>query len=66
MQFTPVEDFDCPELGSVYCAGMTYTVRPGNEKLAAFVEQWVKDGWVRTEGKTTVRLAGKGEIKTRS
>lgn len=50
MQFTPLEDFHDPDLRSDYCAGLTYTVRPGNTALAAKVEKWLTEGRVQVVG----------------
>lgn len=47
IQFTPLKDFTSEELRSVYCAGLSYTIRPGNKKLAELVQVWLKEGKVR-------------------
>lgn len=47
MQFTPLKNFASPELRSEYSVGLSYTVRPGNTKLAALVEKWLAEGKVR-------------------
>lgn len=47
MRFTPLKDFFSKELRSGYVTGQVYTVRPGNERLAAAVDQMAKDGMVR-------------------
>lgn len=47
MNFTPTQDFNDEDLRSSYIKGLNYTVRPGNDLLAAKVEQWIKDGKVR-------------------
>ena len=62
MNFTPKQDFECPDLRSTYLAGMTYTVREGNVTLAKLVDQWLKEGKV-VEGGAPTKVAGKGEIK---
>ena len=43
MIFKPTETFFSPEMNSEYVEGLTYTVRPGNEKLAKQVAKWVKE-----------------------
>jgi hypothetical protein len=47
MQFTPISDFYSDEFNSHYLVGLSYTVRPGDDKLAALVPQWIKAGKVR-------------------
>ena len=47
VSFTPLENFRDADLRSEYLVGFNYTIRPGNEKLAAKVAGWVKEGKVR-------------------
>jgi len=44
--FTPTKNFHSEEFASDYIKGMSYNIREGNDKLAALVEQWRKDGLV--------------------
>lgn len=44
MRFRILDDFTYEGLKSDYLAGLTYTIRPGNELLAALVPQWVAEG----------------------
>jgi hypothetical protein len=50
IQFTPLVDFSWPGTRpserSSYMAGMTYTIWPGNDSLAARVDEWVLRGMV--------------------
>lgn len=63
MTFTPVETFFSDDFKSVYCAGLTYTVRADNAKLRGAVEQWLKDGKVRLVSGNFAIAAGAGEVK---
>ena len=47
MQFTPIKDFFSEEFQSQYCAGLSYTVRPEDQKLAALVPKWIEEGKVK-------------------
>lgn len=59
MRFQALQTFECPELGdSVYCEGMTYTVRPGDEKLATLLPDWEKDGKVTLTGPPQAAVQG--------
>lgn len=41
IQFAPLHTFKSREFaGSVYVAGMTYTLREGNEKLSVMLHRW--------------------------
>lgn len=63
MIFRPLETFEEPRLKSTYMKGLLYTVRPGNELLASFVEDWLKDG--RVELVTEIlgkRVSGSGKV----
>jgi hypothetical protein len=44
--FIPTKDFFSKETRSQYVAGQRYTVRAGNEKLAALAKQWLDEGKV--------------------
>ena len=68
MQFTPNQDFHDDDLRSDYCVGYSYTVRPGNDVLAAKVEGWLAAGMVREGGPDTPKPAeasvkGAGKVK---
>jgi hypothetical protein len=47
--FTPLQTFEEPELGSMYEAGLHYTVRAGEkyDKLEGFVVKWLEEGKVK-------------------
>lgn len=59
LRFKATQDFFCKELNSHYVAGMSYTVRPGNDKLAALVKIWLGEGKV-TLGGAVARIKGEG------
>lgn len=67
--FVALTDFSSDEFKSQYLKGMSYKVRPGNEKLAKAVEQWIADGKVQLSGVTTgaqglpeqAQIDGKGD-----
>ena len=66
MQFTPIKDFYSDEFQSQYCAGLSYTVRPEDKKLADLVPVWIAEGKVRLGVPETVlaeaKVAGSGDI----
>lgn len=65
MRFKALKDFQSNELKSLYVAGLSYTVRPGNDLLAKLVPQWVKDGRVEILGdgvKATVEVKAAGKV----
>ena len=47
MQFTPIKDFLSDEFQSQYCVGLSYTVRPEDQKLADLVPIWISEGKVK-------------------
>ena len=59
IQFTPTRDFPSPEMRSLYLKGLTYTVRPGNAKLAYYVKEWLEAGLVEITNAPASRLQGK-------
>ena len=64
--FTPLADFFSPDLQSGYCKGLTYTIRPGNERLAELATEWAAAGmieFVDAPATPTVRLSGVAEVK---
>ena len=61
MQFTPKHDFWSEEMKSQYVAGLTYTIRPGNAKLAEAVGQWIDQGKVIPGAAPAGLVSGKGE-----
>ena len=67
MQFTPLKDFFSEEFQSHYLVGLSYTVRPGDDKLAALVPQWIKEGKVRLGASgaplEAAKVVGSGKIK---
>lgn len=67
MQFTPLKDFRDEELRSVYCVGLSYTVRPGDELLAQKLPGWIEQGLVRlgapdSPQPTAARISGGGDV----
>lgn len=65
MRFAPQEDFEDEATGTMLCVGLTYTVKPGNDALAAKVRKWVNEGKVvvvpendARNAKASVRGAG--------
>jgi hypothetical protein len=55
MRFEALQNFHSPEMGSSYCTGLKYTVRPGNEKLAEMVSKWEDEKLVRVIREVSVR-----------
>jgi len=47
--FYPNEDFSEPQLGAEYVEGSRYHLREGNDRLAALLIEWQKQGKVRVE-----------------
>ncbi len=67
MRFNALETFRSEEMRSTYMAGLSYTVRPGNDLLARHVAAWVSEGKVEvipedamTERKA--RVSGHGVV----
>lgn len=44
MRFTAIRDFFSEETGSKYAAGLSYTIRAQDSKLAKLVPIWVEQG----------------------
>jgi hypothetical protein len=44
--FVALQDFESLELRSVYCAGLKYNARVGDETLLAMLPQWKAEGKV--------------------
>ena len=67
MQFTPLKDFFSDEFQSHYLVGLSYTVRPGDDTLAALVPQWIDQGKVRLGAPSAplaaAKVVGIGTIK---
>lgn len=68
VNFTPLQDFHDEDLRSSYCVGLNYTIRPGNDLLAAKVATWLEEGKVvlgTAEGSDTARseVSGAGIVK---
>lgn len=59
MKFTALKTFECPDMKSTYTAGMSYTIRAGNDKLAEKVKCWLKDGKVMLGG-VEAQITGEG------
>jgi len=49
-RFTAMQDFWSDETKSQYMKGLSYTVHDGNDKLAALVQRWTKEGKVELGG----------------
>jgi hypothetical protein len=65
MRFKAEQTFDDPDTGSVYCEGLKYVVRDGNEALAKKVSTWVGKGKVSLVPMSDVaQIQGTGEIKS--
>ena len=64
--FSPLKDFQSKEFKSTYCKGLVYTVRDGNDKLAAAVQTWLKEGKVRLGGTAgqpgAAAMKGQGKV----
>lgn len=68
MKFTPLKNFKDEDLRSEYVRGLTYTVRPGNEVLAAKVQAWLLEGKVAigeapSQPANPARIKGKAKVK---
>ena len=64
-KFVALKDFYSPEFKSQYVEGLTYTVRPGNDKLAAAFKDWEAVGRVkRVEGqiKVEAKVSAVGKV----
>ena len=59
MEFTALKDFFSEELKSQYVAGLSYTVRPADAKLAKLVPVWIKEGKVEP-GRSGAIVRGEG------
>lgn len=58
--FEAVTDFEHEESGSQYVTGLTYTIRPGNHRLAGLAATWLSEGKIKLlEGKAS--QAGHGQ-----
>jgi hypothetical protein len=57
MRFIVTKDFYSDEFRSQYIAGLKYTVREGNDKLAAALEKWVVEGKAEVIGDTHTSAA---------
>ena len=66
MQFTPIKDFFSNEFQSQYCVGLSYTVRPEDQKLADLVPIWIAEGKVKLgvpeAALAEAKVAGSGNI----
>lgn len=68
MKFTPTQDFYDADLQSEYLVGFTYTVRSGNDHLAAKVDEWraaglVAIGTAAEQPSSPAKLRGAGTVK---
>lgn len=65
LQFVALVDFHSEETRSQYVKGLSYKVRPGNEKLRALAEQWQRDGKVVFNAilAQSGALGGTGEVR---
>lgn len=64
MKFTPTKSFWSADTKSQYEQGLSYTVRPGNEKLAKLVAKWATEGKVVTFATDPTRseVGGIGQV----
>ena len=67
MKFTPKENFFCADLASHYLVGLQYTVRPGNETLSKFAQQWLAEGKIEVvtedpSDQPLAKLGGHGSV----
>jgi len=46
-QFMPLESFFCEDMKSAYVKDMKYSLREGNVKLAAKIEEWKENSLVQ-------------------
>jgi hypothetical protein len=58
-RFTALKDFHSDVFRCDYCAGLSYTVRDGNDKLAAEASKWEAEGLIEFTPETG-RKAGAG------
>lgn len=62
-RFTPTTTFYSEELGSEYCQGLVYTIRPGADKLARLVhEQWLPAGRVSLVTAAAAEIKGSASV----
>ena len=61
IHFTPLCYFHSEATRSTYMPGYTYTLRPGNDRLQAALDEWVRDGLVQIVV-TGSRIAGQGVV----
>lgn len=63
MRFTALKQFEWRDekgkLIAQYVPGLSYTVRPGNDKLAAKIPEWIEEGKVVLGG-PAAELEGRG------
>lgn len=70
VNFTPLKNFHDTDLRSDYLVGLNYTVREGNERLTAKLDDWLAEGKVRlgVAGDTKAgesRIKGAGSVQDR-
>lgn len=58
LRFEALQDFFAEELQSQYCAGLQYTVRPGDTVLASLVDSWQSEGKVRVLKDEGAQISG--------
>ena len=67
-RFTAKADFESDRFKSVYCKGLAYEVRLGNDDLAKLVYKWINDDNVRLGGAdageqpSAAQVTGVGEV----
>ena len=66
-RFRVLRDFAPDDLGGTqYVAGLTYTIREGNDKLATLADEWATEGLIEflsdTAGTAPASAAGTGTV----
>ncbi len=62
-QFVALKTFFSSEFKSEYVEGLTYTIRPGNDKLAELATKWAEEGKIAFGGIVTEgKVGGTGDV----
>lgn len=61
-RFVALATFHSETLGCEYCKGMTYTVQPGNDRLADLAARWEADGRVQFVKAPAATVGGSGKV----
>jgi hypothetical protein len=62
MHFVANQDFFSEEMQSAYTKGLRYTVREGNNKLAAEVAKWTARGLVKEARRPAAKMRGQATV----